>query len=163
MRAMEKRDCEMVREMFNDSEMESMVVGWAFPISSYAQEKWFENNYNNTTDFRLIIETPENGSVGVATLTGIDWKNRRATHGIKLQNVQNRSKGIGTETIMAIMRYAFDELQLHRLDGSRFVDNFPSRNVYMKCGWVEEGIRRNYICKGGKYRDLVITGILAEE
>ena len=163
LRAMEKADCEMIREMFNDPEIENLVVGWAFPVSSFAQEKWFENHYNDNTNFRFVIETEEDGAVGIATLTGIDWKNRRATHGIKLANKERRSKGIGTDTVMAIMRYAFDELQLNRLDGSWFPENIASRGMYMKCGWKEEGIRRNYIFKNGKYRDLVVVGILADE
>lgn len=163
LRAMEKQDCEMVREMFNDPEIENLVVGWAFPVSSYAQEKWFETHYTDNTNFRFVIETEEDGPVGIATLTGIDWKNRRATHGIKLANKERRAKGIGTDTVMAIMRYAFDELQLNRLDGSWFPDNAPSKGMYTKCGWVEEGVRRNYIFKNGKYRDLVVVGILADE
>ena len=56
---MEKQDCEMIREMFNDPEIESLVVGWAFPVSSYAQEKWFESHYDDTTNFRFVIETEE--------------------------------------------------------------------------------------------------------
>ena len=143
LRAMEKQDCEMVREMFNDPEIENLVVGWAFPVSSYAQEKWFEAHYSDNTNFRFVIETEEDGSVGIATLTGIDWKNRRATHGIKLANKERRAKGIGTDTVMAIMRYAFDELQLNRLDGSWFPDNAPSKGMYTKC--------------------LVVVGILADE
>jgi RimJ/RimL family protein N-acetyltransferase len=163
LRAMEKSDCEMVREMFNDPEIENLVVGWAFPVSNYAQEKWLENHYSDNLNFRFIIETPDDGAVGIATLTGIDWKNRRATHGIKLINMERRSKGIGTDTVMAIMRYAFDELQLNRLDGSWFQDNMASIGLYKKCGWVEEGIRRNYVFKNGGYRNLVVVGILAEE
>lgn len=163
LRAMERQDCDMIREMFNDPEIENLVVGWAFPVSSYAQEKWFENHYADNANFRFVIETDEDGAVGIATLTGIDWKNRRATHGIKLANKERRSKGIGTDAVMAIMRYAFDELQLNRLDGSWFPENVASRGMYMKCGWKEEGVRRNYIFKNGKYRDLVVVGILANE
>ena len=59
---MEKQDCEMVRELFNDPEIENLVVGWAFPLSSYAQEKWFENHYADNTNFRFVIETPEDGA-----------------------------------------------------------------------------------------------------
>lgn len=33
----------------------------------------------------------------------------------------------------------------------------------MNCGWKEEGIRRNYIYKGGRYKNVVETGILATE
>lgn len=162
LRAMEPTDCELVREMFNDPEIEKLVVGWAFPLSRYAQEQWYEKHYGDQ-DFRFIIETPEDGAVGVATLLDIDWKNRMAQHGIKLSNMKHRGKGIGTDAVMAIMRYAFDELGLNRLNGSWFSDNIPSKNMYMKCGWKEEGIRRKYIYKQGAFRDLVETGVLAED
>lgn len=162
LRAMEKSDCELVRGMFNDPEIENLVVGWAFPLSEYAQEKWYEQHYNDR-DFRFIIETQEDGAVGVATLLDIDWKNRMAEHGIKLAKDISRGKGIGTDAVMAIMRYAFDELGLNRLNGSWFKDNIASKNMYMKCGWKEEGIRRKFIYKHGKYRDLVETGVLAED
>lgn len=161
LRAMEKDDCELVREMFNDPEIENLVVGWSFPLSQYAQEKWYELHYDDR-DFRFVIETPEDGAVGIATLTDIDWKNRMAYHGIKLANRERRGKGIGTDAVMAIMRYAFDELGLNRLNGSWFPENIPSKNMYMKCGWKEEGVRKNYIFKHGKYRDLIETGVLAE-
>lgn len=163
LRAMEKSDCEMVKDIFNDPEMENLVVGWAFPLSSYAQEQWLENHYGDKTDFRFIIETVEDGPVGIATLVEIDWKNRRAEHGIKLTSKEHRSKGIGTDAVMAIMRYAFDELGLNRLDGSWFDNNTASIGLYKKLGWKEEGVRRKYIYKQGEYRDLVITGILASE
>lgn len=162
LRAMEKEDCELVRGMFNDPEIENLVVGWAFPISKYGQEKWYENHYGDQS-FRFVIETEEDGAVGIATLVDIDWKNRRATHGIKLANKQRRAKGIGTDTVMAIMRYAFDELGFHRLDGSWFADNTASIRLYKKCGWVEEGVQREYVYKNGKFRDLVITGVLASD
>lgn len=160
LRAIEPFDCELVREMFNNPEIERLVVGWSFPLSHYAQEKWFENHYNDT-DYRFIIEY-EKRAVGIATLTDIDWKNRKAFHGIKIANTTERHKGIGMDTVMAIMRYAFDELGLNRLDGAWFPDNLSSKNMYMKCGWKEEGVRKKYIYKNGRYHDLVETGILAE-
>ena len=163
LRAMEKSDCEMVRGMFNDPEIEDLVVGWAFPVSQYSQEKWLESHYTDQKNFRFVIETEEDGAVGIATLTDIDWKNRRATHGIKLSSKERRTKGIGTDTVMAIMRYAFDELGLHRLDGSWFDTNAASKGLYKKCGWVEEGVKREYVYKKGHFRDLTIVGILASE
>lgn len=163
LRAMEKSDCEMAREMFNDPEMENLVVGWAFPVSSYAQERWFEDHYGDKTNFRFVIETAEDGPVGIATLIDIDWKNRRAGQGIKLASKEYRSKGIGTDAVMAIMRYAFDELGLNRLDSSWLEDNNVSRAMYKKLGWVEEGVKRQYIYKQGRYKDLVVGGILASE
>ncbi|WP_022750263.1 GNAT family N-acetyltransferase [Lachnobacterium bovis] len=163
LRAMELSDCEMIREMFNDPQMEDLVVGWAFPLSKYAQQKWLEAHYNDRDSFRFVIETKEDGPVGIATLIDIDWKNRRAYHGIKLSSKEKRTKGIGTDAVMAIMRYAFDELGLNRLDGSWFDNNEPSKGLYKKCGWSEEGVRREYVYKKGAYRDLTVVGILASD
>lgn len=160
LRAMTKNDMQMICDMFNDPNMENNVVGWAFPISLEQQVAWFDSHMNDRTNFRFIIETPEDGAVGVATLTSIDWKNRCATHGIKLANKEKRTKGIGTDTVMAIMRYAFDELGLHRLDGSWFDTNAASKGLYTKCGWKEEGVKRSCVFKNGQWRDLTIVGIL---
>ena len=163
LRAVEKSDCEMARRMFNDPEIESLVVGWAFPVSNYAQEKWFEENYSDQRNFRFVIETKENKSVGIATLVNIDWKNRSASQGIKIADRTYRSKGIGMDTVMAVMRYAFDELGLNRLDAGWLDNNVISREMYMKCGWKQEGIRRQYIYKNGCFHDLIVGGILAAE
>lgn len=162
LRAMELRDGEMIRSMFNDPDIEDLVVGWAFPVSEYAQQKWLEAHYNDRTNFRFVIET-EDGPIGIATLTDIDWKNRKATHGIKLTKGDHRGKGYATDAVMAIMRYAFDELGLNRLDGGWFDTNSASKALYTRCNWVEEGVRRKYIYKKGAFRDLTVCGILAEE
>lgn len=163
LRAMERKDLPMIVEMFNDPELEDLVVGWAFPLSLTQQEKWFENHMNDRNDFRFVVETEEDGAVGIATLTNIDWKNRNAEHGMKLCHRNIRSKGIGTDTVMAIMRYAFDELGFHRLDGGWFPENIPSQNMYQKCGWKEEGCRREAVYKRGAWRDIVHAGILESD
>ncbi len=163
LRAMTSDDLSMICDMFNDPELENFVVGWAFPLSLEQQKQWFEKNMNDQKNFRFVIETPDDGAVGIATLTDIDWKNRSATHGIKLANKEKRTKGIGTDTVMAIMRYAFEELGLHRLDGSWFDENIASKSLYKKCGWKEEGVKRECVFKHGQWRDLTIVGALASD
>lgn len=163
LRAIELEDLELMREMLNDPEIESWVVGWAFPVSKAQQHKWYESNINDDSNQRFIISTP-NGPIGLATLTNIDWKNRRATHGIKIARRENRGRGIGTDAVMAIMRYAFDELQLNRLEGSILDYNEASRKLYCgRCGWSVEGVQRTAIYKNGAYHDLLIVGILRSD
>ena len=163
LRAIEESDMELLKEMLNDPDIEDHVVGWAFPVSLYTQKQWYLGSINDSKNQRFVIETQEDGAVGLATLTSIDWKNRTATHGIKLAKRENRTKGIGTDTVMAIMRYAFDQLQFHRLDGSWFESNVGSVKLYTKCGWKQEGIKREAVYKSGHYRDLTIAGILSTE
>lgn len=163
LRQMSRDDMQFICDMFNDPDLEDLVVGWAFPLSIEQQQQWYEKNINDNQNFRFVIETPEDGAVGIATLTGIDWKNRRATHGIKLANKERRTRGIGTDSVMAIMRYAFDELGFRRLDGSWFDSNEASKALYIKCGWKAEGVKREYIYKRGQWRDLTIVGILESD
>ena len=163
LRQMTQSDLQMICDMFNDPELENYVVGWAFPLSIEQQKTWFAKNVGDQKNFRFVIDTPEDGAVGIATLTNIDWKNRRATHGIKLASKERRTKGIGTDAVMALMRYAFDELALHRLDGSWFEFNAASKALYTKCGWKAEGVKREYIYKRGEWRDLTIVGILESD
>lgn len=160
LRAMTRDDMRMICDMFNDPEMENNVVGWAFPLSIEQQIAWFDKHLGDMNNQRFVITTPNDGAVGIATLIEIDWKNRSAVHGIKLANKEKRTKGIGTDSVMAIERYAFEELGLHRLNGSWFDANEASKHLYKKCGWKEEGVQRSAVFKRGQWRDLTIVGIL---
>lgn len=163
LRAVEKDDCKLIIDMFNDPEIEHLVGGWAFPVSLFAQERWLEAHYNDPNAVRFVIDTKEDGAVGILVLTDIDWKNKRAAVGLKIASKEKRAKGYGTDATMAIMRYVFDELGFHRLEASRLAVNQASARMTEKCGFVEEGIKRDYIYKGGKFIDLVEASILADE
>ena len=79
-------------------------------------------------------------------------------------NPQARGKGYALDTVMALMRYAFDELGLERLDGSLIDYNERSRSFYLrKCGWSHEGTRRRAIYRNGQFYDLSLVGILRDE
>ncbi|SHJ79098.1 Protein N-acetyltransferase, RimJ/RimL family [Dethiosulfatibacter aminovorans DSM 17477] len=163
LRALEIEDMEYLREMLNDPEMESAVIGWSFPTSKYEQEQWYKNMITDKNNLKFAIQSNEGELIGLATLGKIDWKNRKATHGIKLGKNTPKGQGYATDAVMAVMKYAFEELQLNRLDGSWFENNIASQNLYIKCGWVIEGKVRKSIYKNNEYRNEVIVGILREE
>ncbi|MBQ7145187.1 MAG: GNAT family N-acetyltransferase [Lachnospiraceae bacterium] len=159
LRAMEAEDMEMYREMMNDGEISRQVVGWSFPVSQKEQSEWY-NKAVFSADKRFTICLKENGkAVGMATLTDIDWVNRSAFHGIKLHPDCPKRENIGTDAVMALMEYAFCQLNLHRLDGAWLVSNTASAGLYKKCGWKEEGIKKEAVFRDGAYRDLAISGI----
>ncbi len=164
LRAMRIEDQELLRGMVNDPEIEKMVGGYSYPVSKEQQLNWFNSNDNDSNNLRLIIETEEDGAIGFANIVNIDWKNRSAFHGIKIANKKFRSRGIGTDTVMSVMKYAFEELQLNRLDGSIIEYNEASRKLYCdKCGWIVEGVKRKSSFKINEYHDELLVGILREE
>ena len=64
-----------------------------------------------------------------------------------------RGKGYAVDTIMTIMKYAFEELGLNRLDGSIIEYNEPSYGVYVKM-WLEgRRVQREWYFRNNKFWD----------
>jgi RimJ/RimL family protein N-acetyltransferase len=164
LRAPEMRDVELLHKWANDPEIWKFLGGWHFPYASSSTEKWIAGmNSNNQRDYVFSIDAPEVGLIGTANLLEIDWKNRHAYHGMMLGDKELRGKGFGLDTVMAIMRYAFDELGLARLDGGMIDSNTRSIGFYTKsCGWEIEGVKKNWFYRGGRYHDQVVVGITRE-
>lgn len=162
LRALEKDDMALLRESLNDPEIERMVVGWSFPISSIEQNNWFEKSINSICHQRFAIEF-EGQFVGISTLTDIDWKSRHAFHGIKLIKSAPKGQGIGFDAVCGTMKYAFEELQLNRLIGGILEYNIPSKKLYLKCGWKKEGIFRQHVFKNNQYFDEIAVAILRSD
>jgi RimJ/RimL family protein N-acetyltransferase len=164
LRAIEIEDQEFLRKMINDPEMEKLVVGYSFPVSKDQQLIWYKDNYNDSRNLRLIIESKNNELIGYANLINIDLKNRSASHGLKIFDNNLRNKGYGTDSLMAIMKYAFEELQLNRIESTIIEYNEPSKKLYTKkCGWTVEGIKRQSSFKQNKYHNELIIAILKDD
>lgn len=162
LRAMEMEDMEMYREMTNDPETEKLVGGWSFPVSQKEQAAWYERAVvdKNNLRFTIVIQETQE-AIGMLNLVDIDWKNGSAFHGIRLKS--GKGKGYGTDAVMTLMKYAFEELRLVRLDGSFIEYNYPSQKLYEKCGWVIEGTKKKAYYKEGKHYDLLVAGIIDEQ
>lgn len=163
LRAMEVEDMDIYRDMINDSEVSRMVVGWSFPVSKKEQNDWYNRVVGDINKRFTICMKDSDQAVGMVTLTNIDWVNRSAFHGIKLHPSCPKGQGVGTDAVMTLMEYAFNQLNLHRLDGEWFLYNTASKKLYEKCGWHEEGIKKDAIFRDGAFHDLAITGILKDE
>lgn len=160
LRAIEADDLKQLNDWANDPEIQYALGGWHFPTSMQDQKKWFERLSASSVDQRFAIHTEELGLIGTANLVDIDWKNRHAFHGMLLGSKELRGKGIGLDTVMAVMRYAFDELGLERLDGSMIEYNAASLKLYLtKCGWKEEGRQRNWYYRQGRFWDRILVGV----
>jgi RimJ/RimL family protein N-acetyltransferase len=80
------------------------------------------------------------------------------------QIVKLRHRGIGYDAVKTVMKYAFEELQLHRLESSIIASNeAPAKLLCEKLGWSEEGVKRQALFKRGAYHDVKIMGIVSED
>jgi RimJ/RimL family protein N-acetyltransferase len=164
LRAIEQEDLPALHRWGNDPELWNLLGGWHFPTSLRQTQAWFEGLAGDPLNQRFAIDYPDVGLVGTANLVSIDWKNNNAFHGMMIGDPGMRGKGVGVDVIMAIMRYAFDELHLQRLDGSMVAYNEASLGVYCgKCGWKEEGRQRDWYYRGGRYWDRIMVGVTRDD
>jgi len=161
LRAPELADIPQLHKWSNDPEIWKMLGGWHFPFSSRSTEEWVRSRKdNNLTDHVFCIDTPEHGLIGTANIVNIDWKNKTAFHGMMIGQENIRGKGYALDALFSIMRYAFMELGLNRLDGDMIEYNERSIKFYIeKGGWKHEGVRRDWFYKDGTYHDKVIVGV----
>jgi RimJ/RimL family protein N-acetyltransferase len=163
LRALEEDDIPLLHEWGNDPALWPLLGGWHFPVARTVTKAWFDKLSGDALNQRFAVTTEADGLVGLANLLDIDWKNNHAFHGMFLGSDKIRGKGIGLDTIMAIMRYAFDELHFERLDGSMIEFNAASLHVYCdKCAWQVEGRQRNWYFRQGRYWDRVVVGVTRE-
>lgn len=163
LRAIEREDLPQLNRWANDPEIQRMIGGWHFPTSLRDQEEWHASLSCNSLNQRFAIEIKDEGLVGTANLVSIDWKNRTAFHGMLLGDRAARGRGYGVDTVRAVMRYAFDELGLERLDTDIIEYNEASLRTYIgKCGWIEEGRRVGWYFRDGRRWDKILAGITHE-
>jgi RimJ/RimL family protein N-acetyltransferase len=164
LRAVTRADLPLLHEWGNDPTIWPLLGGWHFPTSPEWGEAWLEGIRNDSLNQRLAIDTTEHGLIGTANIVDINWKDRTAFHGLMIGSKDIRGHGYGFDTIMAVMRFAFDELGLFRLDSSIIESNRPSYHVYVeKCGWREEGRQRGWYSRSGKRWDRILVGITADD
>lgn len=164
LRAIEEGDLPYFHEWGNDPQLWRLLGGWHFPSSKLSTQTWYEKMQGDNLNIRLAITTPEDGLLGLANILDIDWKNKNAFHGMMIGSPAARGKGVGVDTVMAIMRYAFDELGLQRLDGSMIEHNTGSIKLYCgKCAWKEEGRQRNWYYREGRSWDRIMVGVIRED
>jgi RimJ/RimL family protein N-acetyltransferase len=163
LRAIETTDLPQLQVWANDPDIQYNLGSWHFPASMRDIERWAGTFRNDSTAQRFIIDTAAHGAIGFANLVDINWKDRNATHGILL-GAPWRHQGYGVDTVTAIMRYAFEELGLARLDTTFIEHNQASYKLFTgKCGWVEEGRQKNAYFRQGRYWTKILAGITHED
>jgi [ribosomal protein S5]-alanine N-acetyltransferase len=97
--------------------------------------------------------------IGAITLSGIELGPFRCARvGYSLDH-ECQGRGLMTEALAAVVKYAFDELRLHRLEASVIPSNERSVRVLERAGFVVEGYARKYLFINGQLRDHLLTSL----
>lgn len=69
-------------------------------------------------------------------------------------------RGYTTDAARALIRFAFDELGLHRLEAACIPENTPSKALLLRVGFSIEGQARAYLRINGAWRDHLLFGLV---
>ncbi len=64
-----------------------------------------------------------------------------------------QGNGYMKEAVNLTLDYAFNDLELHRIEATTLVDNIKSQRVLKACGFEEVGISKKYLYIHGKWQD----------
>ena len=140
LRAIERDDIPRFVKWLNDPEVKQYLTMF-WPLSYAEEERWFEKHLDDQTSRVFAIETEDGIHIGNIGLHNIDWKNRKATLGIFIGEKDYWNRGYGTDAVKTLLCFAFEELNLNRVQLSVFDFNTRAIRCYEKCGFEYTGDR----------------------
>ena len=150
-----------------DSEyMRLLDMGPATPYSLKKIEEWVKKDVeesNNTGVFFMIQDKATQRLIGEIGLGGTRWTHGDTYVGIGIGERELWGKGYGTDAMRVIVRYAFTELNLHRVTLDVFAYNPRAIRSYEKVGFKVEGRHRGALNREGRRWDEVFMAILKSD
>lgn len=105
-------------------------------INKEVDFKWFENYMQNRgTNIRCTILNEEEQVLGLVSLTNIDRMNQTAVFHIMIGDSTHRDKGIGSYATNEILRHAFYDMNLNRVELTVLESNNRAIALYEKLGF----------------------------
>lgn len=136
LREFEERDVPRKVEWINNP-ANNQFLHYDLPLRIDRTTEWFRRK-DNSKRLDCIIEY--NGTpVGLIGLLQIDKVNRKAEYYITIGETGFKQKGIATKATKAIIDYAFEELNLHKVYLTVDARNTHAIRLYEKAGFKQEG------------------------
>ena len=125
---------------------------------------WANRSIANETDIPLFLTRRADGALlGAITLSNIRRGPAQAgTTGYWIGQPYARS-GYMREAIAAVVHYAFETLDLSRMEAGCLEENKPSRQLLEKCGYKYEGVAQSYLQINGRWRNHVLYANLRHD
>lgn len=125
---------------------------------------WYERYLKDDSRIEFVLIKKDAGTkIGTIGLSSIDYKNQKAEYGILLGEAHEHGKGFAKEASIAIIDYAFFELNIQKIKLSVLSDNKNAIYLYRNLGFKEEGILRKEVYKNNVYKDVIVMALFKED
>lgn len=158
LRPVTKEDLPNYVRWFADTEV-TRYLATRFPFSMQQEEEWFARMGEDRDNLAWAIEA-DGAHIGGVGIHRLDWVNGTAITGTIIGEKRYWGQGIGSEAVALRTRYAFYELNLHKLNSETFLENPAIHRVLEKVGYRRVGVLRHEYWREGAWRDTVIWEVL---
>jgi ribosomal-protein-alanine N-acetyltransferase len=155
-------DVPALYEIFSDPEVTRY---WSSPpLSDLAAAEALLANIHESFEQRTLFQwgiarRTDDRVIGTCTLAGLTTAHRRAELGFALAR-RYWGSGYVAEALPALVRFAFDELGLHRLEADVDPRNLASIRALERLGFRREGYLRERYHVNGEVQDAILYGLL---
>jgi RimJ/RimL family protein N-acetyltransferase len=110
--------------------------------------------------FLAVVARDTDTHIGNVKLGPIDRNHRVADMGLLIGDRAYWGRGIATEVIRLVARYAFDEFGLRKVTAGCYSTNRGAIRAFERAGFAHEGLRKKQYQSNGEYVDGVMLGLL---
>src|SRR5205085_6575097 len=136
-----------------------------YPIAFQNEAEWLDRAMNpNPNERHFAIERKDDRThVGNASIHDVDWISRTGSFGLFIGEPAAWNRGFGSDAILTLVRFAFDEMNLVKLRINVFDYNERAKHILTELGFVQEGRLVRDFYREGAYHDLVIYSMFREK
>src|SRR4051794_6203728 len=132
------------------------------PLSDSGEEEWFKRSGDDPNAITWAIEA-DGRVVGITGIHAIDHRHGSGESGITIGDKTMWRKGVASEAMALRTRFAFRELNLHKIRSRTFIDNEGSRRALEKAGYRQAGVLREEFYRDGRWHDVWMGEVLRDD
>ena len=148
-------DLEFLNKVRNQNAAEFLHDSRTFTLPQ--TKEWF---IQTKPDYYLILH--EDIPIGYFRISNHSLDNRNLYVGADIA-LEYQGKGLGYKSYRHFLPYLFKKYNLNKITLEVLSSNTRAINLYLKLGFVQEGVKRQEILKGNEYVDSIIMSILKSE
>jgi len=146
----------------NDPEVTQYLLITA-GVTPGMEEEWMDRVQKRDVEYVWAILDDQDRHIGFTGIHRINWRLRNGATGTVIGEKSAWGKGYGTDVMRIRTKFAFEILNLHRLESEARIDNIASQRALEKAGYRREGTARKKLYYGGRWYDTILYAILDED
>ncbi len=131
------------------------------PVDWMSYNTWLTDLGKNSSQVLFAIRrVSQSKIIGFVVFKNIQPVHRSAELGVRIGSDADRGKGYGREAVKLALKYAWDHLNLNRVQLSVFANNNRAIRAYKAAGFETEGVLRQAAFINGEWTDSVLMAAL---